>query len=698
MFSKHGILTIFILLISVNIYGQSLDTLQQEIPTDILEDLAEQAENEDGEFDNNTFLEDLELLSSVKINLNNTTIEELMRTTVLTELQAMSIINYVTTYGDFQSIYELKGVLGLDKATIDKLLPFVMVADPKKQAYSWRDQLTKGRHIVLYRYQQTIEKAKGYTDPEWYQNRWTSRYAGDRTRQYLRYRYQFLKGISYGITLEKDPGEKLFQNNAKLKIDYVSAHLFLENKGPFRYIALGDFEVNLGQGLLMWQSFGVGKSVTVNNIKHTSDVLRPHTSVIEDNFNRGAGATFQMKGFEVTGFLSHRLRDGSSIAVDTLTDDVLEVQSLQTSGMHRTESELKNRANTKLWATGGRVGWSNRIFSVYLNTTFHKFGTTLTPPQDLYRMYSFSGNSLFNSSVNYNYLGKRFNFFGESAMSENGGVAFLHGISSRPTPGITLSVVHRYYSKSFQTLAGSAFGETTTNNPTNEHGLYAGVSFKVHPKITLNNYVDVYHFPWMKYRVDVPGTNGYDIFHEWVYRHNYKLDITARFRYETKARNLTDATAPITDVTYIKKSSFRLHLNYRASDNWSFKTRGEWSFFNDRVNGLKKGYLFYQDISYKFPSGRWAISGRYAIYKIDDYDARIYAYENDVLYAFSIPAYIGTGSRAYLLAKVRLYRNIDLWVRYAQWFRNDIKVIGSGLDELPKNTRSEIKVQLRVRL
>lgn len=698
MFSKYGILTFFVLLISTEIYGQSLDSLQQDIPTDILEDLASQAENEDGEFDNNTFLEDLELMSTVKINLNNTTVEELMRTTVLTELQAMSIINYVAAYGDFQSIYELKGVLGLDRATIEKLLPFVMVADAKKQAYTWKEQLTQGRHMLLYRYQQTIEKAKGYTDPEWYQNRWTSRYAGDRTRQYFRYRYQFLKGISYGVTLEKDPGEKLFQDNAKLKIDYVSAHLFLENKGPFRYIALGDFEVNLGQGLLMWQSFGIGKSVTVNNIKRTADVLRPHTSVIEDNFNRGAGATFQMKGFEVTGFLSYRLRDGSSISVDTLTDDVLEVQSLQTSGMHRTESELKNRANTKLWATGGRVGWSNRIFSVYLNTTFHKFGTTLTPPQDLYRMYSFSGSSLFNSSVNYNYLGKRFNFFGESAVSENGGVAFLHGISSRPTPGITLSVVHRYYSKSFQTLAGSAFGETTTNNPTNEHGLYAGVSFKIHPKITLNNYVDVYQFPWMKYRVDVPNTNGYDIFHEWVYRHNSKLDFTARFRYENKARNLTDATAPVTDVTYIKKSSFRLHLNYRASENWSFKTRGEWSFFNDQVNGLKKGYLFYQDISYRFPSGRWALSGRYAIYKINDYDARIYAYENDVLYAFSIPAYIGTGSRAYLVAKVKLYRNIDLWVRYAQWFRNDIKVFGSGLDELPGNRRSEIKVQLRVRL
>lgn len=688
-----GILSSF----SSHVLGQSIDTLSQEIPTDVLEDIAEQVETEDGEFDNNTFLEDLELLSIYKINLNNTSIEELMKTSVLTELQAMSIINYFNTYGPFESIFELKGVLGLDRLTIDKLLPFVVVAPANKPLYSLKDQLTKGRHIIMYRYQQTLEKAIGYTKPEWYQNRWTSRYAGDRTRQYLRYRYQFLKGISYGVTLEKDPGEKLFQDNVKLKIDYVSAHLFLENKGDFRYIALGDFEVNLGQGLLMWQSFGVGKSVTVNNIKRNAEVLKPHTSVVEDNFNRGAGATYQKKGFEVTAFGSYRMRDGSSIAVDTLSNEDFAIQSLQGSGFHRTESELRNRANTKLWMTGGRLGWSNRIFSVYLNSTYHHLGASLGASTDLYKKYSFSGNSLFNASVNYNYLGKKFNFFGESAISDNGGFALLHGISTRLTPGVTLSLVHRYYAKNYQTLAGGAFGESTSSNPTNEQGLYAGLSFKIHPKITINNYVDVYQFPWMKYRVDAPNTYGYDILHEWQYYHNRKLDFYARFRYESKARNITDTKASITDIGYMKKSSFRAHLNYRANDNWTFKTRAEWSFFNDGANGLKKGYVFYQDIGYRLPSGKWSISGRYAVFNIGDYDARIYTYENDVLYAFSIPALIGTGTRAYIVTKVKVYRNVDLWIRFAQTFRNDLKVIGSGLEELPKNTRSEVKVQLRVR-
>ncbi|MCO5230557.1 MAG: helix-hairpin-helix domain-containing protein [Chitinophagales bacterium] len=694
---KNTISIYFFLLLPFTSWGQGTDSLSQDIPTDILENIAEQVENESGEFDNNTFLEDLEMLSTIKINLNYASIDDLLQTTVLTELQAMSIVNYVKTYGELKSIYELKGIIGLDKETIEKLLPFVYVSSSIKPIYSWKDLLSKGRHTVMYRYQQTLEKAKGYTEPDWYQNRWTSRYAGDRTRQYLRYRYQLLKGISYGVTLEKDPGEKLFQKDLKLRIDYVSAHLFVENRGIFRYIAIGDYEVNLGQGLLMWQGFGVGKSVSVNNVKRTSDVLKPHTSVIEDNFCRGAGASIQKKGFELTSFVSYRMRDGSSLSVDTLTNENLEILSLQSSGLHRTSSEIANRANTKLWTTGGRAGWSGRLFSIYLNATYNKLGTDLTPSKELYKKYSFFGSSLFNASINYQYLGKKFYLFGESAISENGGFAFLNGISSRPTPGVTLSLVHRYYAKNFLSLNGSAFGESSVSNPTNEHGLYAGVSFKIHPKITINNYIDVFYFPWMKYRVDVPGTSGYDIFHEWQYYHNRKLDFYARFRFESKARNILDPLAPITDISYYKKSSFRIQFNYRASDNWTFKTRGEWSFFNDTYNGLKKGYVFYQDIGYKFPSGKVSLSARYAIFNVNDYDARIYTYENDVLYAFSIPAMIGSGSRAYIVSKIRLYRNLDLWIRIAQTFRNDIKVFGSGLEELPRNTRSEVKVQLRYR-
>src|SRR5690606_18289026 len=145
--------------------AQMSDSLTPTIPTDILEGILEQQENEEGEFDNNDFLEEMELLMSFKINLNFTSVDELMTTNVLTQLQALSIINYVGNYGPMKSIYELKGVLGLDKATIDLLLPFVTVGATKKSQYSLKDQLTKGRHTIIYRYQQVLEEPRGFTPP-----------------------------------------------------------------------------------------------------------------------------------------------------------------------------------------------------------------------------------------------------------------------------------------------------------------------------------------------------------------------------------------------------------------------------------------------------------------------------------------------------------------------------------------------------
>jgi hypothetical protein len=688
-------LSLLLLCLPFWLSAQMMDTLAPTIPTDILEGILEQQENEEGNFDNNDFLEEMELIMSSRINLNYTSVEELMRTNVLTQLQALSIVNYVSSFGPMRSIYELKAVLGLDKSTIDLLLPFVTVGPEGKRIYSLKDQLTKGRHTVIYRYQQVLEEARGFTPPDTSSTgNISSRYQGDRTRQFLRYRYQFLNGISYGITMEKDPGEQYIQPGAKLGIDYISAHLFLENIGPFRYIAIGDYEVNLGQGLLNWQSFGVGKSVAVNNIKRSAQVLRPHTSVVEDNFNRGAGATFIKGAFEITAFASYRLRSASISILDTL-EEILEVSSLQATGLHRTPTELRNRNAIQLYTTGGRIGWKSRNFSIYANTTYNRLSAVLTRQDQPYNKFAFNGRSLFNASLDYSYLGNKFNFFGESAVSQNGGLAFLHGINVQPVSSVTLSLLHRYFAKDFHTLFGDAFSESTL--PFNEQGLYAGASFKIHPKILINNYIDVYKFPWLRFRIDAPNTNGLDILHEWIYRHSRKLEFYARFRWETKARNAPDDAAPFDYVLMTKRSSLRLNMNYRASDNWVFRTRGEFSFFSDGFNELSRGYLFYQDIGYNHPSGRWNVSARYAVFNTDNFDARIYAYENDVLYSFSIPPYLGRGQRTYIVAKFRVHRRVDLWLRYAQTFRNDVLVIGSGLDELPSNTRSDIRVQVRVK-
>ncbi len=72
--------------------------------------------------------------------------------------------------------------------------------------------------------------------------------------------------------------------------------------GNIKALALGDFTVNMGQGLIQWQSLAFKKSVDVMGVKRQSTVLRPYNSAGEYNFNRGAGITFRKGKIETTCF------------------------------------------------------------------------------------------------------------------------------------------------------------------------------------------------------------------------------------------------------------------------------------------------------------------------------------------------------------------------------------------------------------
>jgi hypothetical protein len=68
------------------------------------------------------------------------------------------------------------------------------------------------------------------------------------------------------------------------------------------------------------------------------------------------------------------------------------------------------------------------------------------------------------------------------------------------------------------------------------------------------------------------------------------------------------------------------------------------------------------------------------------------------LYDYSIPAYYYKGSRFYILAKYKFGKNIDFWIRFSQTYYSGLDKIGSALDEIDGNLKSEIKLQLRIKI
>ncbi len=109
-----------------------------------------------------------------------------------------------------------------------------------------------------------------------------------------------------------------------------------------------------------------------------------------------------------------------------------------------------------------------------------------------------------------------------------------------------------------------------------------------------------------------------------------------------------------------------------------------------------KGVLAYQEIKYTFKRVPLKLSARIALFDTKDYDSRIYAYEQDVLYGFSTPAFYDRGTRFYFLATYKPLRWLSFWIKYAHTFMDNRFSFGSGNDLIEGRYKPEIKVQVRL--
>jgi hypothetical protein len=689
-------LLLFALLFAYSVFAQ-VGELQDSIaqPSVIEETMENITETMEDEVDFTEFAELFEKLRNNPINLNRTTFDELNQIPFLTDIQIFNLLEHIRKYGNLATIYELQTVEGFNQKTIEQMLPFVVVTtDFKKRQITLGDIFSNGKNQLFVRYAQVLQEQKGYSpiSDEELAEKPNSRYLGSPARIYSRYRFTYYNSLSVGVTAEKDPGEEFFKGSQPHGFDFYSAHFWMRDISIFKTLAIGDYNLSFGQGLGLMTGLGFGKSSDIATVKKNARGITPYTSVEENNFLRGAAASFAIGKFEVYGFFSYKKRDANLVSYsDTLDSEEYYFTSLTATGFHRTPNELDKKNVLLEQLYGGRVEYRSSRFHAgalgYLTAYEHPLGRNLSN----YNQYEFNGQQLFVMSADYSYITRNMNIFGEIARSDNGGLAIIQGMLITPAPNLSLGINYRNYQKEYQSLYSAGFGEASKT--ANEQGLYVGIESRLHSKWTLNGYVDVFSFPWLRYRVDAPS-NGHDMLAQLTYRHSRTAQVY--FRYRQKFKYLNGSEGMIKDIYLTEKNNYRIHAQYAVSPSVTLKNRVE--FLTYIMDGnMKTGFMLYQDITWRPKQTPWAISLRYAMFDTDSYDERIYAFENDVLYAYSIPAYYYKGSRAYILVKYSLGRNIDLWLRYAQTYYSNRQTIGSGLDEIQGRLKSEVKAQVRVK-
>jgi hypothetical protein len=635
----------------------------------------------DDEIEDDQFLQQLQQFKKQPLNLNVATADDLQALRILNPLQISSLLTYRKLLGSLLSIYELQAVPGWDVATIYRVLPFVIVAEKLVVKDAMLQRTRGGEHALLLRSSRIPEKQRGYN------NTLPTHYLGAKNRLLFRYRYVYKNGLQFGVTGDKDAGEQFFKGAQSKGFDFYSAHLFARNVGAVKAIAVGDFTANLGQGLIQWQALAFKKGADVINIKRQASVLQPYSSAGEYAFNRGAGVTFRKGKLEATGFASVKRISGNSIK-DTLGEEVF--SSFLLSGFHRTAGEVADRYNVGQTSFGGNVNYGSDLFKIGLNAVQHRFSKPLQKRDEPYNAFAMAGRHWLNYSIDYSVTRQNAHFFGEAALDKMGRKAIVTGVLVAADPKVDLSVLYRNIGAGYQALNGNAFTENVY--PSNEKGFYAGIVIRPGPGVQINAYADHYTFPFIKYRVNAPGT-GQDYLLQIAYQPRKQAEIYARFRSESKSIN-EPSDATLRSIMQVSKQSCRLNLVYPFSQRFSFKARTDLVWYDKRGITPEQGFLIYTEGAYQV-SRHFAGNLRLQYFETGGYNSRLYAYESDVLYGYSIPPFFDKGFRYYFNASVQVSKKLTCWLKWAQTIYQDKAIIGSGLEEIKGNRKSEIKVQMQ---
>ncbi len=651
-----------LILLNAQILPDTTDTAPYELQ---LEDQAEQAP-EDIDW---TQLSDVyEGLARRPIDLNRTSIQELARIPGMTPQLIKNLREHQARYGPLLSIYELQAVPGFTERVIQQIKPFVRVAPATPNDLGSGPppppSLDRIRELARFTVIQRIQRNFFYRGDGTTWSPETLRSAqGDPYRLYTRLWLQANPYLSVALIGEKDYYEPLrwAPTQRYYGYDFFSGHLALGRLGRLEKLIVGDYILQVGQGLVLARGLGFGKGGDpILTLKQPAFGLVPYTSVNEYQFWRGAAASYRIAPrIEAIAFYSHLRQDGTVIRDTTSEEEAVFVRTLLSAGLHRTPSELERRKNLLHTAQGAVLTYRHRYTTFGGTFLRQRFEPALNlSGRAFYQSYNFVGMENRLWSAFWDVTLGNVNAFGEAAVSASGGKAITSALIASLSPHLDAALQVRHFDPNFHSFYGYTFAERPFALQ-NEQGIYVGLRIRPAYAWEITAFYDLYRFPWYRYRAHGP-TSGHENLVQVTYRPNRRFQVYARLRYETKPYDISGDTALIYRLTDHNRAYARVHLMYMPGNPWRYQARIEYSWYQREHFSL--GYLLYQDVRWQ-PDFDWSVSIRWVVFRVGSYDARIYTYEAMPPTTFHIPGYYGDGQRWYVQVRRRFGRHWTVWMR-----------------------------------
>lgn len=624
-------------------------------------------------------LEELSNRLQEPVNLNSATREQLEQFPFLSDIQIEHLLAYIYIHGQMETIYELQLVEELDRQTIQYLLPFVCIkAINNEPAFRWKTMLKDagryGKNEVLTRLDIPFYKRKGYEHT----------YLGPSVYNSVKYTFRYRDQLYAGGVAEKDAGEPFAALHNRYGYDYYSFYLLLQNCGRLKSLAVGNYRLSFGQGLVMSTDYLMGKTIYASSFNNRSTGIKKHSSTDEYNYFRGVATTVALtKRLSVSAFYSHRNMDG------VVTDG--EITSVYKTGLHRSrkEADKKNLLTSQL--TGGNVSYQQNHIRLGITGVYYVFNRPYEPELTGYSKYNIHGNHFYNLGIDYAYRWRRFSFQGETAIGKQGW-ASLNRLQYSPVQDIQFMLIHRFYSYDYWAMYAHSFGEGSTVQ--NEQGYYVGLETTPFSHWRFFVSFDLFSFPWKKYRINKPS-RGTDGLIQATFTPRTNLSMYLKYRYKQKERDLTGSKGTLTLPIFHHQLRYR--LNYSLNDVFSSRTTLDYNHFHSQDRAATKGYQVTQMISSQLPWTKLFADVQGSYFCTDDYDSRVYVSEKGLLYTFYTPSFQGRGFRCAVRLRYELNKHWLFITKFGETIYLNRNEIGSGNDLIYGNKKADIQMQLRIK-
>ena len=448
---------------------------------------------------------------------------------------------------------------------------------------------------------------------------------------YGKLRYRF----NYQNRVQAGVTATMVTDNGRLAIgdrmDY-GGYIQLKDIGPIKTAVAGNYQANFGYGLVVGSPFKRGKSAYIQSTATTDEGLKKFSSVGDSyHYFHGLGATARIKWADVSAFYSLR-------------------------------EDKKEEAWQHVVGANATARWKKLKVGVTGIETIKK------PTQNSSLKGREIGKDVIDKGVigaNVRYNWGKVDVWGEVAASqgEKWGWGTIMGVRVNPIADLNLLAIYRYYSPEYENVYANALCSKT--RVYDEHGGYIGLEYNRLKNWQLSAFGDV----WKE---------GYETMAQadFVPQKDYKMHMRLR----AKRKNEID--------TY----SLRWNTVWE-SGQWKLKTQMDGNMVYAKEN-WSYGWSLFQDVEYKLANVPIVLQLRAQAFDAREWNNRVYMYENDVLYAYSIPFVYGFGGRFLLNARYKINDTFSVYLRVSETIYQQ----KWAFEHDKKSTRTDVHALLRVKL